>query len=91
MKDLLPKLMSVIGLAKGKKPVVLILSLLAVGVVSFAIHKGWISADVLNVEQIVGGISSAFESDSVKVAIDTVIAPVDTLVTEVVVDSLAVN
>lgn len=87
MKDLLPKLMSVFNLAKGKKPVVLILSVIAVVALYFAASKGWITGDVVTIEQIVNGISSAFPADSVKAVVDSVSLPVDTLAVEVV-DSL---
>lgn len=89
MKNLLPKLMSVFNLAKGKKPIVLILSVVAVLVLYYAAHKGWITGEVVSIEQIVEGISSVFPADTVKVAVDTVAIPVDTLVNEVVVDTLA--
>lgn len=88
MKDLLPKLMSVFNLAKGKKPVVLILSIVAVVGLYYAAHKGWITGDVVTIEQIVDGISSAFPSDSVKSVVDSVELPVDTLSIEVV-DSIS--
>ena len=84
MKDLLPKLMSAFNLAKGKKPVVIILSIVAVAVLYYAAHKGWISSDIVSIQQIVDGISSAFPANSVKVAIDTIVIPVDTLAIEVV-------
>ena len=84
MKDLLPKLMSAFNLAKGKKPVVIILSIVAVAVLYYAVHKGWISSDIVSIQQIVDGISSAFPADSVKVAIDTIAIPVDTLTVQVV-------
>lgn len=88
MKDLLQKLMSVFNLAKGKKPVVLILSIVAVVGLYYAAHKGWITGDVVTIEQIVDGISSAFPSDSVKSVVDSVELPVDTLSIEVV-DSIS--
>lgn len=84
MKDLLPKLMSVFNLAKGKKPVVLILSVVAVLVLYYAASKGWITGEVVTIEQIVDGISSAFPTDTVK-------AVVDTVANDVVVDSAVVD
>lgn len=84
MKDLLPKLMSVFNLAKGKKPVVLILSVVAVLVLYYAASKGWITGEVVTIEQIVDGISSAFPADTVK-------AVVDTVANDVVVDSAVVD
>lgn len=89
MKDLLPKLMSVFNLAKGKKPVVLILSVVAVLVLYYAASKGWITGEVVTIEQIVDGISSAFPADTVKAVVDSVAVPVDSLAVEVVVDTLA--
>ena len=76
--------MSAFNLAKGKKPVVIILSIVAVAVLYYAAHKGWISSDIVSIQQIVDGISSAFPANSVKVAIDTIVIPVDTLAIEVV-------
>lgn len=84
MKDLLPKLMSVFNLAKGKKPIVLILSVLAVVALYYAAHKGWITGEVVSIEQIVEGISSAFQADTVKAVVDSVAVPVDSLAVEVV-------
>jgi len=84
MKDLLPKLMSVFNLAKGKKPVVLILSVVAVLVLYYAASKGWITGEVVTIEQIVDGISSAFPADTVK-------AVVDTVANDVVVDSAVID
>ena len=89
MKNILPKLMSVFNLAKGKKPIVIILSVVAVFVLYYAAQKGWIASDLVSVEQIVDGVSSAFPNDTVQVVADTVAATVDPVVTEVVVDSLA--
>ncbi len=89
MKNILPKLMSVFNLAKGKKPIVLILSVVAVFVMYYAAHKGWIASDIVSVEQIVDGVSSAFPNDTVQVVVDSVSATVDPVVTEVVVDTLA--
>ena len=88
MKDLVSKIMSVIGLAKGKKPIVLILSIAAVLVLYYAASKGWVTGEVVSIEQIVDGISSAFASDSAKAIVDSVALPVDSLAVEVV-DSIA--
>lgn len=88
MKDLLPKLMSAFNLAKGKKPVVIIVSIVTVAVLYYAASKGWVPSDIVSIEQIVDGVSSAFSTDSVKAAVDMVPIPVDTLTVQVV-DSIA--
>lgn len=79
MKDLVSKIVSVFNLAKGKKPIVFILSIVAVIVLYYAASKGWISGEVITIEQIVDGISSAFPEDSIKVVVDSVALPIDTL------------
>lgn len=80
MKLPLDKVKQVLDLVKGKKPAVVIVSLLAIILAYYAASKGYISQDLVNVEQIVKYVGDAFGSDTTKVAIDTIAQPiVDTL------------
>ena len=71
MKDLVSKLIKLLLSLKGKKPIV-------VGIVSvifilgyFAVQKGYISQDVLDMDLIIKEVEKAFASDSTKVVVDT--------------------
>jgi hypothetical protein len=82
MKDLVSKLIKLILSLKGKKPIV-------IGVVAvifilgyFAVQKGYISQDVLDMNLIIKEVENLFALDSTKVVVDTLnqAAPVtDTL------------
>lgn len=89
MKNLISKVLPFIGKLKGKKPIVIIVIAVAIGGGYFAVHKGWISEEVVNIEFIIDEVSNAFESSS-KEVIDSVALPVDSLSVEVV-DSIANN
>ncbi len=87
MKNLINKLLPLIYKFKGKKPIVIILSVVAIAAGIFAIQKGYITEESLNFEAIINIVSDAFAevpADSVVAPIDSVIAPVDTLTIEVV-------
>jgi hypothetical protein len=73
------KIMNVINLVKGKKPVVVILSVVAIGLGLFAVSKGYIPESVVDVNSIISYIDGAF-GETAKV--------VDTVATQVVVDSV---
>jgi hypothetical protein len=81
------KLVSLVGAVKGKKPVVIIASVVAVVVAIFAINKGYISEDMLNVDAIVGfidnsvnnGNSAVVDSPAVEVVVDSVVNVVDSI------------
>ena len=73
------KIMNVINLVKGKKPVVVILSVVAIGLGLFAVSKGYIPESMLDVNSIVTYVEGAF-GESAKA--------VDTVATQVVVDSV---
>lgn len=80
MKLPLDKVKEILALVKGKKPAVVIVSILAIIVAYYAASKGYISQDLLSPDQIVKYVSDAFGSDTAKVAIDTIAQPiVDTL------------
>jgi hypothetical protein len=86
MKNLISKLLPLINKFKGKKPIVIILSVVAIAAGVFAAQKGYINEESLNFEAIINVVSDAFASapvDSVAIPIE----PVDTLAIEVVVDS----
>lgn len=87
MKNLVSKLLPLIEKFKGKKPVVIILSVVAIAAGIFAVQKGYIAEESLNFEAIINVVSDAFTeapADSVVAPIDSIIAPVDTLSIEVV-------
>ena len=71
--------MNVINLVKGKKPVVVILSVVAIGLGLFAVSKGYIPESVVDVNSIISYIDGAF-GETAKV--------VDTVATQVVIDSI---
>ena len=71
MKDLVSKLIKLLLSLKGKKPIV-------VGIVAvifilgyFAVQKGYISQDVLDMDLIIKEVEKAFASDSTKVITDS--------------------
>ena len=75
------KIVSLVGAVKGKKPVVIIASVVAVVVAIFGINKGYISEDMLNVDAIVGFIDNSVGNEAQAV--------VDSPAVQVVVDSVA--
>jgi hypothetical protein len=75
------KLISLINAVKGKKPVVIIASVVAIAAAIFAINKGYISEDMLNVDAVVSFIEDAVGKEGEVPVIDTV-------ATQVVVDSV---
>jgi len=75
------KLISLINAVKGKKPVVIIASVVAIAAAIFAINKGYISEDMLNVDAVVSFIEDAVSKEAEVNVIDTV-------ATQVVVDSV---
>ena len=82
MKNLpVNKMISLINAVKGKKPVVIIASVVAIAAAIFAINKGYISEDMLNVDAIVNFIDGAVGKETEATVIDTV-------ATQVVVDSI---
>jgi hypothetical protein len=91
MKNLVSKLLPLISKFKGKKPIVTILSAVAIAAVIFAIQKGYIAEDSIKFDVIVDYVSQAFaDSTEVVTPVDSVVLPVDTLTIEVV-DSIPVE
>ena len=71
MKDLINKLLPLLTSLKGKKPIVIIIAILAVAAGLFAVHKGYIPESALNIDAIVNEVSSAFTIDSVHAVVDS--------------------
>ena len=87
MKNIVSKLVPLVSKLKGKKKIVIILSVVAIAAYVFAVQKGYIAEDAIKLDVVVDYISNVF-ADSAVAPIDSVIAPVDTLAVEVV-DSIA--
>jgi hypothetical protein len=83
-KDLIGKLLPLIDKLKGKKPIVLILSGVAIAACIFAIQKGYIAEGSIDFGSIIDQVNSAFADSAVIVPVDSIISPVDTLAIEVV-------
>jgi hypothetical protein len=83
-KDLIGKLLPLIDKLKGKKPIVLILSGVAIAACIFAIQKGYITEGSIDFGSIIDQVNSAFADSAVVVSVDSIISPVDTLAIEVV-------
>jgi len=81
MKNLVSKLLPLVDKFKGKKPIVIILSIVAIGAGIFAVQKGYITEESLNFEAIVNVVSDAFATTTVD---SVVVKPIDTLAIEVV-------
>ena len=80
MKNLVSKLLPLIEKFKGKKPVVIILSIVGITAGIFAVQKGYIAEESLNFEAIINVVSDTFKD----VPADSIVAPIDSLSTEVV-------
>jgi len=88
-KDLISKLLPLVSKVKGQKPIVLILSVVAIGACIFAIQKGYIAEGSIDFGNIIDQISGAFaDSATVVVPVEDIALPVDSVVVEVV-DSIA--
>lgn len=85
MKNVVSKLIPIAGKLKGKKKIVIILSVVAIAAGIFAVQKGWIAEDALKFDLIIDQISAAFP-DSTAV-VDTAVSVIDSASN--VVDSLA--
>lgn len=77
------KLISLINAVKGKKPVVIIASVVVIAAAIFGINKGYITEDMLNVDAVVSFIDGVVSKES-----EAAVA-VDTAVVDVVVDTLS--
>lgn len=81
MKNLVSKVLPLVNKFKGKKPIVIILSVVAIVAGVFAVKKGYIAEESLNFETIIDFISNSFIDAPV---VDSVVAPVDNVNIEVV-------
>ena len=81
MKQLISKyLVPVLQAVKGKKPVVIIVSIVVIAAAIFAAQKGYISQDLVDINLIVKEVGNVFSSsDSVKVVVDSTSKVVDSL------------
>lgn len=75
MKKLQEKLAPLLFVLKGKKPVVIVISLVVIGLCFLGVNYGYINEDVLNFSLIVESVDSWFKSNPV----DTLVPTVDTL------------
>lgn len=78
MKNVVSKLIPLVTKLKGKKKIVIVLSVVAIAAVIFAAQKGYISEDAIKFDLIIDQISAAFP-DSTEV-VDTVVNQIDTTI-----------
>lgn len=71
MKDLVIKLIKLLLSLKGKKPIVIgiVAAIFLIGY--FAVQKGYISQDMLDMNLIIEEVEKAFASDSTKIVVDS--------------------
>ena len=89
MKNIVSKLVPLVSKLKGKKKIVVILSVVAIAAYVFAVQKGYIAEDAIKLDVVIDYISNIF-TDSTVAPVDSIISPVDTLAVKVV-DSIAVH
>ena len=88
-KDLVGKLLPLVSKIKGQKPIVIVLSVLAIGACIFAIQKGYIAEGSIDFGSIIDQISGTFaDSAAAVIPVKDIVTPVDSVVVEVV-DSIA--
>ena len=83
MKNIVSKLVPLVSKLKGKKKIVVILSVVAIAAYVFAVQKGYIAEDAVKLDVVIDYISNVF-TDSTVVPVDSIISPIDTLAIEVV-------
>ena len=71
MKDLVSKLIKLLLSLKGKKPIVIGIVAVIFILGYFAVQKGYISQDVLDMNLIIKEVENLFPSDSTKVITDS--------------------
>ena len=71
MKDLVSKLVKLLLSLKGKKPIVIGIVAVIFILGYFAVQKGYISQDLLDINLIIKEVENAFASDSTKVITDS--------------------
>ena len=83
--DLISKLLPLISKVKGQKPIVLILSAVAIGACIFAIQKGYIAEGSIDFGSIIDQISGAFADSVVVAPVEDIVITVDSVVVDTVV------
>jgi hypothetical protein len=76
MKDLVTKLVSLIVSLKDKKPAVIGIIVVIFILGYFAVQKGYIPQDLLDIKFITEQVESLFVSDSTKAVVDTLAKPI---------------
>jgi len=85
MKNLLSKLLPITTKLNGKKPIVIVFSLLLIGGTIFAVKKGYISEDSIDFGSIIDQINQTFSDTSMTsdtteiIKNDTIILTVDSV------------
>jgi len=85
MKKLQEKILPLISILKGKKPMVIVVSLVIIGLALLGVKFGYITEDMVDFHLIINQVDGIFVSSTK----DSVILPVDTLVN--VADTLSVS
>lgn len=79
MKNLNEKILALIGLLKGKKPIVIIITAAIFGLGVLGVKYGYIPEDIINIELIVKQVTGQFGQESTKVVVDSTTVILDTL------------
>lgn len=85
MKNLVAKLLPLVEKLKGKKPLVIILSVVVVGAYYYGVNKGYIGENAINLDSVINYLDSTFTT----VPTDSVEVPADTA--QVIMDSVVIN
>jgi len=85
MKNVLNKFLPVVNKLKGKKPVVIVVSVVVIGLALLGVKFGYITEEMVDFHLIINQVDGIFVSSTK----DSVILPVDTLVN--VADTLSVS
>ena len=79
MKNLNEKILALISLLKGKKPIVIIITAAIFGLGVLGVKYGYIPEDIINIELIVKQVTGQFGQESTKVVVDSTTVILDTL------------
>ena len=69
-KEILEKVKSVIEKLKGKKPLVIIVSVVIIALAYFAAQKGYIPEELIDVDVIVSYVGDLFSDEKVQPVVD---------------------
>jgi hypothetical protein len=84
-KDLISKLLPLVSKVKGQKPIVLILSVVAIGACIFAIQKGYIAEGSIDFGSVIDQINGMFaDSTAIAIPVEDIALPVDSIAVEVI-------